>query len=193
MQKNINKRKKMSKKITHIVCVLDRSGSMKSLETEVINSFNHFVEEQKKIEGKAQLTLAIFDAEYDVVYDAVDIQKVEPLTSEKYFARGMTALNDAIGRTIEKFKKKKNVIFLVQTDGMENASQDYTAKGIKESVETKQKSGWEFVFYGANIDSFAEGGARGFAQTQNFAATEKGVTNMYADMGTRAFMYRTKK
>lgn len=180
------------KKITHIVCVLDRSGSMGALEQEVINSFNNFVEEQKKIEGKATLTLAIFDDQYDIVYDEVDIQKVVPLTRDVYFSRGMTALNDAIGKTIEKFDKKKKVIFLVQTDGMENASHSFDIQKIKTLVETKEKAGWQFVFHGANIDAFTEGGSRGFTTTHNFAANALGVKHMYRSISDSATSYRTK-
>lgn len=184
--------KKKKKKITHIICVLDRSGSMGSLETEVINSFNTFVEEQKKVKGKASLTLVVFDDQYDVIYDEVDIKDVSPLTKEKYFARGMTALNDAIGITLEKFTKKKNVIFLVQTDGMENASQKFNSDKVKTLVEDKQKKGWEFIFHGANIDAFAEGGARGFTLTRGFNPTKMGVMDMYSSINKSATLYRSK-
>jgi uncharacterized protein YegL len=182
----------MSKKITHIVSVLDRSGSMKHLVDEVIGSFNNFVEEQKKLDGKAELTLVVFDENYEVIYDRVDIQKVEPLTTEQYYARGMTALNDAIGNTIETFKKKKNVIFLVQTDGHENSSHKFTNSDIKKLVEDKQSKGWEFVFFGANIDAFAEGNCRGFKNTQGFMATVKGVKDSYMSLTRCVKSYRSK-
>lgn len=183
----------MSKrKTTHIICVLDRSGSMKSLEDEVINSFNDFVENQKKLEGKATLTLALFDHEYQIVYDQVPIKKIEPLTKDLYFARGMTALNDAIGNTIDKFKLKKNVIFFVQTDGQENASQKYTNDKIKKLTEKHEKRGWEFVFFGANVDAFAEGNMRGINNTINYKANSKGVVQTYLNINNLTTNYRNQ-
>ncbi len=184
----------MSKKnsIVHIVAVLDGSGSMSSLVVEVINSLNHFIDEQKQIEGKATFTLIKFDNKYEVVFDSIPLSKVPTITQEHYFARGMTALNDAIGKTITSFTRKKNVMFVVQTDGLENASRDYTNEQIKKMVTEKTNSGWEFLFMGANIDSFEEGsGKRGFKDTMNFMPTAAGVKCAYASVNNNTRTYRS--
>lgn len=167
----------MSKKI-NIVAVLDRSGSMMNLQTEVINSFNEFVRGEKtKANKNDTLSLVLFDDHYDMVWDSIKLKDVPELTSKLYFARGMTALNDAIGKTINTFSKKKNILFLIQTDGYENASQEWTNETLKKEVKKKTEKGWKFVFTGANIDSFAEGASRGFdaINTMNFDATTNGV------------------
>lgn len=144
-----------------IVCILDRSGSMRGLANEVIGSFNEFLKEQKKMEGEARLTLVLFDDHYDVVYDKVELNSVPDLTSDLYFARGMTALHDAIGKTITSMKEVTKAIVLIQTDGEENSSHEYKKDAIKKLVEEKTIAGWEFHFIGANIDAMAEGTSYG--------------------------------
>ena len=176
-----------------IVCVLDRSGSMASLVTEVINSFNVFLKEQKAEPGKARLTLVIFDDHYDIIHDRVKLSDVPGITPDVYFARGMTALNDAIGKTIAAVKKgAEKVIFLIQTDGHENASSEYSASDIKKLVEKKQKKGWEFLFVGAGIDAFDVGGAIGIPvhNIAMVAHTASGVRDTYSTMTASTLSYR---
>ena len=179
-------------KTTEIICVLDRSGSMGGLAVEVVNSFNEFIADQRKIPGKAKVTVVLFDDKYEVVHDRIKLEDVPELTGEVYFTRGMTALNDAIGKTIQNVDKKRDkVILMIQTDGQENASQEYTKSGtIKKMVEEKEKKGWEVMFLGANIDSFVEGGARGIRSSVNYAPTTDGVKFAYQTMSDATRAYR---
>ncbi len=181
-------------KLTHIVAVLDGSGSMANLVSDVIGNLNNFVKEQKKLPGKATFTLIKFDDKYEVIFDSIPLKDVPTITQEHYFARNTTALNDAVCKSIKKFTLKRNVMFLIQTDGHENASREYTNKQVKEMVEHKTSKGWEFIFAGANIDAFAEGGMRGFAakSTVNYDANARGVTNLYAAVSASAASYRTR-
>lgn len=141
----------------HIVSILDRSGSMLGNEREVIGAYNSFIEEQrevlksKSVEGK--VTTVLFDDKYEVLHDKVNIDKVEDLTSQQYYVRGMTALFDAIGKTINRLEGKKNVIFFIETDGYENSSQEFSAGKIKELVQKKTEDGWDFNFVGAGLDA----------------------------------------
>ena len=188
----------MKQNLTEIVAILDRSGSMTDLIEDTIGGFNTFVEKQKEEDGEANLTLVLFDDKYDVLYEDKDIQKSEKLTNKDYYARGMTALLDAVGKTInsvggrlssldEKDRPKK-VIFLITTDGFENASKEFTSDVIKEMVKLQEeKYSWEFIFTGANIDSFASGAAMGYAavNTANFVATSDGINTLYSALSSR--------
>ena len=141
----------------HIVSILDRSGSMQGSSTEVIGAYNAFIVDQKKIAQenniKSKVTLILFDNEYEEVYVKHDIDNVPILDDKTYFPRGMTALYDAIGKTIAKFEGKKKVIFFIETDGFENASQEHTAASLKALVEKKKADGWDFNFVGADLDA----------------------------------------
>ncbi len=136
---------------TEIVCILDRSGSMAGSENEVLGSFNKFIKDQKKIEGKAKVTLVLFDHEYSMPWCRIPLKDTPKLTKELYVTRGMTALNDAIGKTINSFLKKKKVIMLIQTDGFENCSLEFSTRQIKKLIKKKKK--WEFVFIGSDLSS----------------------------------------
>lgn len=179
-------------KTTHIIAVLDRSGSMGHLAVEVISNFNHFLKEQQSVEGKAKLTLVLFDDKYEVVYDETDLMEVPPLTEDVYYTRGMTAMNDAIGKILsDKQKKKKGLVF-IHTDGLENASREWTTDQVKSEIKKLEKK-WDFIFAGANIDALAEGGARGFAATNtiNVANNAAGIQRSYANASAKAMAYRT--
>ena len=167
------------KKTTEIVCILDKSGSMGHLAEEVIQSFNQFIEEQRELDDPANVTLVQFNHKYEKPFDSVPIGNFPELTDEVYRCCGQTALHDAIGKTLNEFdKKKKNVVVLIQTDGYENASQEFGGpRGrelIRKMVTEKEKLGWNFVFIGANIDSFAAtdgfGMSKGHTMTANIAA-----------------------
>lgn len=154
----------MNKNLTEIVYILDRSGSMSGLEKDTIGGYNSFLEKQKTEDGDAVVTTVLFDDKYDMVHNRVDIKKVKPLTSKEYCARGMTALLDAIGKTINYIDERhKNAlesevpaktIFVITTDGYENSSREFDSGKIKAMIENQKKeSGWEFLFLGANIDA----------------------------------------
>ena len=155
---------KKKNNIVDIVFILDRSGSMGGLESDTIGGFNSMLEKQRKIEGKAFITTVLFDDEYELLHDRVNIAKVNNITEKEYFVRGSTALLDAIGKTIakekaiqdtlEKNEKADKVLFIIITDGLENASREYNSATVKKLIETqKEKYGWEFLFLGANIDA----------------------------------------
>ena len=182
----------MRENLTEMVFVLDRSGSMISLTADTIGGFNELIEKQKKIEGDAYVTTVLFDHEYELLHDHVALGEVAPLTDREYFARGGTALLDAVGRTINTVgarlaatpeeERPAHVVFVITTDGMENASCEYTAKQVREMVEHQQrKYSWQFVFLGANMDAVAEAGKLGISASHaaNFAPSQRGVSMMY--------------
>jgi len=163
---------------------------MGHMTKEVIGNFNHFLAEQQEIEGKAKLTLAIFDTEYTLLYDEVNIQKAKPLTSKDYWARGGTAMNDAIGRTLTNKQRKKNAIVMIHTDGWENASREYTAKDIKKLTK-KLKKKWEFIFVGAGIDAMTVNRDYGFTHTLNAANNADSYDNQYHMFNATTANYRS--
>ncbi|MCR5587679.1 MAG: VWA domain-containing protein [Lachnospiraceae bacterium] len=168
----------MSKGLTEIVYILDRSGSMEGLEKDTIGGFNSMMEKQKKTGGNALVSTVLFDDEIEILHDRIPIEKVEKMTDKQYFARGCTALLDAVGGAIDHIGKiHKNAsddakpdktLFIITTDGLENSSCKYSYNKIKEMVNRQQKKyGWEFIFIGANIDAYEE-------------ASRFGISNQYA-------------
>ena len=153
----------MKKDLTEVVFILDRSGSMGGLESDTIGGFNSMIEKQRKEKGEALISTVLFDNVSEVVYDRVDLKKIEPMTDKQYYVRGCTALIDAIGGAIHhisnvhKYIRDEDVpehtIFIITTDGLENASSKYSSKEVKDMIEDKKKAGWEFIFIGANIDA----------------------------------------
>ena len=154
----------MKKNLTEIVFILDRSGSMSGLEADTIGGFNSMIQKQKKTEGEALISTVLFDNESEVIHDRVDVQRIKPMTDEDYTVRGCTALLDAIGGAIHhignvhKYARAEDVpehtLFVITTDGMENASRRYDSEKVKRMIERqKEKYGWEFLFLGANIDA----------------------------------------
>lgn len=181
--------------LSEIVVVLDQSGSMQGIKSDVIGQFNGFLEEQRKVPGEARFSLVLFDSRYYTErYIGEDINKVEPLNDSTYRPGASTPLLDAIGKTIISVGQKlaatpegerpSKVIFVIMTDGLENASREFTEKGkIKEMVEHQtQKYSWEFIFLGANMDAIAEGGSLGVAQSFSYAANAQGVQQVYANV-----------
>ena len=154
----------MRKNLTEIVFILDRSGSMSGLEADTIGGFNSMIDKQKKENGEALISTILFDNVSEVIHDRVPVQKVEPMTDKDYSVRGCTALLDAIGGAIHhignvhKYARNEDVpehtLFVITTDGMENASRRYDSETVKKMIERqKEKYGWEFLFLGANIDA----------------------------------------
>ncbi len=161
----------MRKDLTEIVFIIDRSGSMAGLEDDTIGGFNAFVEKQKKEEGQALLSAVLFSNDSEVIYDRVDIKKVEPMTDAQYRIGGCTALLDAIGgavhhiKNVHKYAREEDrpgkTVFVITTDGMENASRTYSYEDVQRMVKHEQeKYGWEFLFLGANMDAISS--ARSF-------------------------------
>lgn len=156
----------MRKGLTEVVFILDRSGSMSGLEADTIGGFNSMISKQKKEDGEAIVSTVLFDDQQEVVYDRQPVKMVEPMTDRQYYVRGCTALLDAIGGAIHhignvhKYAREEDrpekTMFIISTDGMENASRFYTYDRVKYMVERqKEKYGWEFLFLGANIDAIS--------------------------------------
>ena len=170
----------MNKNLTEIVFILDRSGSMAHLEEDTIGGYNSFLKKQKNEEGEASVTTVLFDDRFELIHDNADIRKVSPLTDKEYYARGTTALFDAIGKTISMVGNRHKLapsslvpgktLVVIITDGYENSSCEYNIKQVKAMIERqKGKYNWEFVFLGANIDAISAAGDIGIAP--DFAAT----------------------
>lgn len=154
----------MKKNLTEMVFILDKSGSMSGLEADTIGGFNGMIERQKRAEGEALVSTVLFSNASTVIHDRVDIRKIEPMTDRQYYVGGCTALIDAMGGAIHhignihKYAREEDrpehTIFVITTDGMENASYRYSSDQVKAMVQRqKEKYGWEFLFLGANIDA----------------------------------------
>lgn len=178
----------MKKNLTELVFILDKSSSMGGLESDTIGGFNSMLEKQKKVDGECYITTVLFDNNYELLHDRIDIRAVSPITEKEYYVGGSTALVDAIGRTINKISyvqkhtsdeyRAEKVMFVIITDGMENASREYSSKQVKQMIEHhKSKYGWEFIFLGANIDAVETAGSFGIApdRAQNFHSDSKGI------------------
>jgi uncharacterized protein YegL len=179
---------KMKKGLIELVFILDRSGSMRGLEADTVGGFNSLIEKQKQTPGEALVSLVLFDDQFEVVHHRRKIESLEALTKGTYYVRGSTALVDAVGRGIEKIKHvheqlgKDNIpektMFVITTDGQENASKQFDTHRLKRLIsEQQEKNGWEFLFLGANIDSFTTATDLGIQRNRaaNFEASEEGV------------------
>ena len=188
-----------------IICILDRSGSMQRLTNDVIGGYNSFLDKQKKESGTAEVTTVLFDDKYEKIVDAVDIQKAEDLTSALYYARGNTALMDAVGKTItetlgqmEKNKicpAKRRVLIMIMTDGLENASTEYDKARVKSLIDATTKNyQWNYIFIGANIDSAAEANSIGIGSSHaaNISSDSKGIQESFNRMDEAAKEVRKK-
>jgi uncharacterized protein YegL len=185
----------MKNNITELVFILDRSGSMAGFEADTIGGFNATIEKQKKQDGKVYVSTVLFDNESKVIHDRVDISEIKPMTCEEYQVGGCTALLDAIGGAIHhignvhKYARPEDVpehtIFIITTDGMENASYRYSSREIKEKIQRQtEKYGWEFIFLAANIDAVETAERIGIRRERaaNYRQTKKGVEKSYFAM-----------
>lgn len=182
----------MKTNLTELVFILDKSGSMSGLEADTIGGYNAMLAKQKAMNGEVRITTVLFDNRYELLHDRIDIRAVSPITEKEYFVGGSTALLDAIGSTIHKIGnaqkhtseeyRASKVLFVITTDGMENASREYDYSTIKTMIERqKGKYGWEFIFLGANIDAADVAGRFGIApdRAQNYHADSEGTRLNY--------------
>ena len=187
----------MKRNVTELVFLLDRSGSMQGLEADTIGGFNAMLEKQKKEPGVVLVTTVLFDHETEMLHDRADLRRVAPLTAKEYTVRGTTALLDALGSTIRhigmvhRYARKEDVpehtIFVVTTDGMENASRRWSLSQVRRMIEEKQrKCGWEFLFLGANIDAVETAGSLGIRpeRAANFACDSEGLRLQFEAIGS---------
>lgn len=188
---------------TELVFILDKSGSMSGLESDTIGGYNSMLEKQQKLDGACLITTVLFDNNYELLHDRIDIQAVKKLTENDYFVGGTTALYDAIGITINKIIKvqksmpkeyqAKKVMFVIITDGEENASREYSSNKIKTMIENQQnKYAWEFVFLGANIDSVLAAKSIGISSDRavDYIADEAGIKSNYLNIAEYISSYR---
>ncbi|MCR5784879.1 MAG: VWA domain-containing protein [Eubacterium sp.] len=182
----------MRENLTEIVFILDRSGSMSGLESDTIGGFNSLINKQQKEDGEALISTVLFDDEAEVIHDRVPIKDVKKLTEDDYYVRGCTALLDAVGGAIHhignvhKYAREEDrpakTLFVITTDGMENASRRYSFKDIKRMIERqKERYHWEFLFLGANIDAAEVAGEMGISRDRaaNYNCDEEGTVLNY--------------
>jgi len=193
----------MKKDLTELVFILDRSGSMGGLESDTIGGFNSMLTKQQAEPGECRITTVLFDNQYEILHDRIDIKAVNAITDRDYFVRGQTALLDAVGKTINKIGSvQKNtadeyradkVLFVITTDGMENASREFNYDKIKSMIERqKSKYKWEFIFLGANIDAVEVADRFGVARNraQNFHNDSEGIALNYAVVSETVASFR---
>jgi uncharacterized protein YegL len=196
----------MKKGLTELVFILDRSGSMDGLESDTIGGFNSVLTKQKTEDGDANITTILFDDKYEVLHDRYNLFKISNITDKEYFVRGTTALLDAIGKTINKMANvqkyasddegAEKVMVVIITDGMENASREYSYNQIKKMIDRqKEKYGWEFIFLGANIDAVEIAGRFGIGEDRaaNYHADSEGTMLNYEVISETVSMVRSKR
>jgi uncharacterized protein YegL len=196
----------MNENLTEIVAILDKSGSMEHLTNDTIGGFNSFLKEQKEIPGEAVLTTVLFNDSYILLHDRINIKKIKPMTNKEYVAQGSTALLDAMGKTINDIGLKLNntpenerpgkIIFFIITDGEENASVEFSNEKIKEMVELQRNTySWEFIFLGANVDSFSVANSIGISADRAFdyEADKEGIVCAQMAMSVAVGNYRRHK
>ncbi|MEW9052474.1 MAG: vWA domain-containing protein [Neobacillus sp.] len=196
----------MKKDVTELVFVLDKSGSMAGLEGDTIGGYNSILKKQQKGEGEVIVTTVLFNHQYELLHDRINIKGISPITEEDYEVGGTTALLDAIGFAIQKIKnvqkktkeeeRAEKVLFVITTDGMENASREFTSSKIKNMIQhQKEKVGWEFMFLGANIDAIST--AAQFGIDEDFAveyhADKVGTQLNYQVLNEAVMNFRKEK
>ena len=185
----------MKNNVTELVFIIDRSGSMSGFEADTIGGFNSTIEKQRELDGKVYVSTVLFDNVSKVIHDRVEIEKIKPMTRKDYRVGGCTALLDAIGGAIHhignvhKYAREQDVpehtIFIITTDGMENASREYTSDKVKKMIRRQEeKYGWEFIFLAANIDAVETAENIGIRKERaaNYRQTKKGIGKSYEAM-----------
>lgn len=196
----------MKTNLTELVFILDRSGSMAGLESDTIGGYNAMLKKQQEEPGEAIVTTVLFDHEYTLLHDRINIKGIRPITENEYFVGGTTALLDAIGKTIHKIHNAQQhtspehradkVLFVIITDGMENASREYSYAQVKQLVERQKETyGWEFIFLGANIDAIATAATFGISadRAANYHADSQGTQLNYEAVGCAVSEFRTSR
>ena len=196
----------MEKKTTELVFILDKSGSMSGLESDTIGGYNAMLKKQQEEVGQAIVTTILFDDNYEILHDRTDIKGINPITDKEYYVGGLTALLDAIGKTIHKIvnatkhtakeHQAEKVIFVITTDGMENASREYNFEKIKNMIEhQKTKYNWEFIFLGANIDAVSTARDLGINEDRavKYHADPQGTTLNYNVVSETILKMRANK
>jgi uncharacterized protein YegL len=194
----------MKTNLTELVFILDRSGSMGGLESDTIGGFNAMLAKQQAEPGECRITTVLFDGKYEILHDRLDLKAVSLITDKEYFVRGNTALLDAVGKTISKIgnaqKQSKpgyradKVLFIITTDGMENASREYSYAKVKSQIKRqKSRYGWEFIFLGANIDAAEVANSFGIdrSRAQNFHNDSAGVELNYRIVSETVASFRS--
>ena len=196
----------MKKNLTELVFILDRSGSMAGLEKDTIGGFNAMIEKQKAEEGEAYISTVLFDNYSEVIHDRVALNDVPKLTEKEYYVRGCTALLDAVGGAIHhignvhKYAREEDrpekTLFVITTDGMENASRRYSYEKVREMTQRqKEKYGWEFLFLGANIDAAKEAARFGIDadRAADYHADTQGTAVIYEAMSDVVYSVRASR
>lgn len=172
-------------KTTEVIFILDRSGSMSGLESDTIGGYNSVLQQQREAEEDVSITTVLFDDRYELLHNRESIRNVKNLTPKEYYVRGTTALIDAMGITIARLIREINdekVIFVITTDGYENASREYTAEAVRKMIEAQKKRGWEFIFMGANIDAVSTGRQFGIDRNRNYVNDSAGIAATYGSL-----------
>ncbi|MBE5785878.1 MAG: VWA domain-containing protein [Clostridiales bacterium] len=193
----------MATNITELVFILDRSGSMAGLEDDTIGGYNTMLQKQRELPGEVRVTTVLFDNYVEVLHDRIDLRAVSPITEKEYYVRGSTALLDAIGSTVSKIGnvqkhtapeyRADKVLFVIITDGMENASREYDYDTVKHMVERQKKRyGWEFLFLGANMDAAKTASRFGIGRdrAQCYHADREGTRLNYAVTAKTVLSFR---
>lgn len=192
-KENVEKKGK-SDKSTELIVILDMSGSMSPYKSDTIGGFNALIEEQKKDSEKVNVTLVTFNDGYHKVLDREPLEKVDVLTDEKYQPGGMTALLDAIGKTVAEFKagNGSKVMISITTDGLENASKEFKKDAIQKIIAQKEKEGWEFIFVGANMDAVSEAVNIGIREDRamNFRQEDGGTRKLFKGLSKTLSAYK---
>jgi len=177
-----------------MIFLIDRSGSMCGSETDTIGGFNSYLKRGKEENSKTRITTILFDHEYEVLYTRKPIGEVSELTEKEYYVRGSTALLDAVGRTINTLDKEidNNVLFVIITDGYENSSKEYSKSQIKNLIENHN---WEFIFLGADIDSFSEANGIGIRKTRvaNYKKSRDGLEEVFCSISDAEYAMKKKQ
>mgnify|MGYP003300291301 CR=1 FL=1 len=195
----------MKNNTTELVFILDRSGSMSGFESDTIGGFNSILEKQKKTDGKCYVTTVLFSDHSKLLHDRVDISEVKPLTDDDYRVGGCTALIDALGdaihhiRNVHKYIRPEDVpdhtVFVIMTDGLENASKRFSSAEVKQMISQKKELGWEFLFIGANIDAVETAAKYGIDRDRavNYHADKAGTRVLYDTVAEAVCCVRAEK
>jgi len=196
----------MKKNLTELVFILDRSGSMAGLEADTIGGFNAMIEKQREEAGEALISTVLFDSYTQVIHDRVPLAQVPRLTRKEYYVRGCTALLDAVGEAIHhignvhKYAREEDrpekTLFVITTDGMENASRHYNYAQVKAMIERqKEKYGWEFLYLGANVDAAREAARFGICEDRaaNYHADHEGTGVIYEAVNETVCNFRASR